>query len=208
MTFTLTPDSSSNLTKMSAPPPSIIILTVISIVITIPIIVLSVVNYGMLSIWLNSTVAVLVLLYHTMFLVVILIYRKSFSSASVDIALKQRTGGADDDESSEHFDKPSSKPPSIAFSNWNIAALVFLFAANLIAFSTMTNVTTLGSVLGTLPAERLGSHKWNIKIQMAQTIIHGCQLLIIGILLLISAWGRRCIILEEENRLQEAQYVV
>jgi hypothetical protein len=183
---------------MSAPPPSIIILTVISLLIAIPTIALSVVNFGTLSIWLNSTVAALVLLYHMVFLTVVSIYRKSFSSASVDTpVVGPHRERADLDESCDYFDRAPSKPQSIAFSKWSIAALVFLLAANLIAFSTMVNVTTLGAVRGTLPAERLGSHKWDIKIQIAQTAVLGCQLLAIGALPGISAWGRRCIILSE-----------
>jgi hypothetical protein len=172
-------------------------------------IALSVVNFGMLSIWLNSTVTILVILYHTVFLAVVVIYRKSFTSASADPpVVKQHKKGADSDESFDYFDRAPIKPLSIAFKKWNIAALFFLFATNLVAFGTMVNVTTLGAVSGTLPPERLGSHKWDITIQIAQTTVFGCQLLTIGVLLGISAWGRRCIILEEENRSQEAQYVV
>jgi hypothetical protein len=185
---------------MSAPPPSIIILAVISLLIAIPMIALSVVDLT----WLNSMVAALVLLYHIVFLTVVFIYRKNFSSPSVDTPVVGKYEGTAD-ENFDYFDRAPFKPPSIAFSYWSIAALFFLFALNFIAFSIMVNVAALGAVDSTLPSE---SHKWNIKIQMAQTTVVGCQLLTIGVLLGISGWGRRCIILEEENRLQEAEYVV
>jgi len=206
MAFSSTPDSksksaSSNLTnKMSAPPPSTIILAVISLLITIPMIALSVVD----STWLNSMVAALVLLYHIVFLTVVFIYRKNFSSPSVDTSVDGKHEGTED-ESFDYFDRAPFKPPSIAFSYWSIGALFFLFALNFIAFSIMVNDTALGAVDSTLPSK---SHKWNIEIQLAQTTVIGCQLLTIGVLLGVSGWGRRCIVLEKENRLQEAKYVV
>jgi len=191
---------------MSAPPLSVIILTIISLLIAIPMIALSVVNFGMLSIWLNSTVVILVLVYHLVFLTVILIHRKSFSSANTPIF--EQTDKVAEDEGLDYLDEmPCSKPPSIAFNKWNLVALIFLLIANLIAFSVMVNVTTLGAMRGTLPAERLGSHEWNIKIQVAQTAVLGCQLLTIGTLLGITAWGQRRIVLEEEDRSQE-QYII
>jgi hypothetical protein len=209
MAFTPNPDSkskspSSKLNnksyKMSAPPPSIIILAVISLLIAIPMIALSVVD----STWLNSMVAALVLLYHIVFLAVVFIHRKNFSSTSVDTSVVGKHEGTED-ESFDRFDRAQFKPPSIAFSYWSIAALFFLFALNLITFSIMVNGTALSAVDSTLPSE---SHKWNIKIQMAQTTVIGCQLLTIVVLLGISGWGRRCIILEKEHRLQEAEYVI
>jgi hypothetical protein len=72
----------------------------------------------------------------------------------------------------------------------------------------MVHVTTLGAERSTLPAERLGSHKWNFKIQIAQMVVLRRQLLSFGILLVISAWGWRCIIVEQEARSQEVQYTI
>jgi len=188
---------------MSAPPLSIIILTIISFLIAIPMIALSVVNFGMLSIWLNSTVAILVILYHLAFLIVVLVYRKNFSSTDI-VVVEQHT-----EEIFHDLDEiPFSKPPSIAYNKWSLVALVFLLVTNIIAFSIMVDVTTLGGMRGTLPAERLGSHKWNIKIQKAQTVVLGCQVLVIGAILGISAWGRRRIIMEEESKSGEIQYIV
>jgi hypothetical protein len=167
-------------------------------------IALSVVNFGMLSIWLNSTVAVLILLYHLVFLIVVFFYRKRFSSVSTDKSVVIFS----EDEIIAEWEKMPAKPRSIAFNKWSIMALVFLFIANMIAFTIMVDVTTLGAMRGTLPAERLDSHKWNIKIEIAQTTVLGCQLLTIGTLLAISAWGWRCIILDEENRSEELRYVI
>ena len=217
--FTSTSDSKSSVSpdpakKMSsAPPPlSVMILTIISLFITIPMIALSVVNFGMLSIWLNSTVAILIFIYHFGFLVVVFIYRKHFSTTADTIIIEQQDSVVVDDDSWVDLDQmhhhPPSKPPSIAFTNKSIMALIFLFVANTIAFCVMADVTTLGVQRGTLPAERLGSHPWNINIQMAQTAVLGCQLLTIGALLGITFCGRRRIVLEEENRSQEVRYIV
>jgi len=208
MTFISTSDDSktdsSNLIKMSAPPLSIIILTIISLLIAIPMMALSVVNNGMSSMsskLTNSTVAGLDFLYHIAFLIVVFIHRKNFSSA-----LEQHTEEA---ESFDYFDMAPFKPPSIAFSMWNIASLIFLFAANFIAFSVTVddaNVLLRAMMSGTLSVEPLGLREWNFEIQVSQTVIVGCQLVTIATILGISARGWRRIILEEENRLQEAQY--
>jgi hypothetical protein len=199
MTFISTSDSktdSSNLIKMSAPPPFIIILTIISLLLAIPMMALSVVNNGMSSMCsklTNSTVAGLDFLYHIVFLIVVFIHRKNFSSA-----LEQHTDGA---ESFDYFDMAPFKPPSIAFSMWNITCLIFLLAANFIAFSvTVDDANVLRRAMGGTLSE------WSFEIQVSQTVIVGCQLLTIATILGISARGWRRIILEEENRLQEAQY--
>jgi hypothetical protein len=166
-------------------------------------IALSAVNFGMLSIWLNSTVAILVIVYHLVFLIVVFIYRKSFSSEETLIVEQHGEDNFDDLD-----EMPFSKHSSIAYNKWSVIALVFLLIASIIAFSIMVDVTTLGALHGTLPAERLGSHKWNIKIQKAQTIVLGCQVLTIGALLGISAWGRRRIVTEQESRFGNVQYMV
>jgi len=191
-------------TKVSAPPVSVIILTIISFSVAIPMIALSIVNYGMLSIWLNSTVAVLTILYHLVFLTVVLIYRRRFSSADTPLVDHHVIEESFDDS----LDAIPSKPPSIAFNKWSLTVLTFLLLANLIAFGIMVDVTVLGAERSTLPAERLGSHKWDIKIQKAQTTVLGFQVLALGILLGISAWGRRCIVVEEESKSHEVQYMV
>jgi len=147
----------------------------------------------------NSTVAGLDFLYHIVFLIVVFFHRKNFSSA-----LEQHTEGS---ESFDYFDMASFKPPSIAFCKWNIASLIFLLAANFIAFSVSVDDTNiLRAMGGTLSVEPLGLQEWNFEIQVSQTVIVGCQLLTIATILGISARGRRRIILEEENRLQEAQH--
>jgi len=170
-------------------------------------IALSVVNFGMLSIWLNSTVAILDIIYHLVFIIVVIVYRKSFTSANT--LLFEQHDEALGYESFDDLDKmPLSKPPSIAYNNLSLIALVFLLVANTIAFCIMVDVTTLGAMRSTLPAERVGSHQWNIKIQMAQTAVLGSQVLALGALVGISAWGRRRIILEEESKSGEIQFVV
>lgn len=160
---------------------------------------LSVVDIGM---WSISTVAGLDILYHIAFLIVVFINRKNFSSAS-----EHHTEGAEE-KSSDYFDMAPLKPQSIAFSKWSITSLTFLLVANFIAFSVMVDdTTTLGAMGRTLPpVEPSGLQKWNFQIHVTQTVVLGCQLLTIATILGISAWGRRRIILEEEDRLQEAQY--
>jgi len=151
--------------------------------------------------WSYSTVAVFDLLYHIVSLIVVFIHRKNLSSAS-----EHHTAEGLEEKSSDYFDMAPLKPPSIAFSKWNILSLTFLLAVNFIAFSVMANETTILGVMGGKPLESLGLPKWDLKILVTLTVILGCELLTIATTLGISAWGRRRIILEEENRLQEAQY--
>jgi len=159
---------------------------------------LSIVDIGM---WPISTVAGLDLLYHIAFLVVVFINRKNFSSA-----FERHSEGAEE-KIFDYFDMAPLKPQSIAFSMWNITSLTFLLVANFIAFSVMVDDTSILDAMDrTLPVEPSGLQKWNFQIHATQTVVLGCQLLIIATALVISVWGRRRIILEEEDRLQEAQY--
>lgn len=161
----------------------------------------SVIDTGM---WSISTVAGLDILYHIAFLIVVFINRKNFSSA-----FERHTEGAEE-SGFDYFDMAPLKPQSIAFSKWNITSLTFLLVVNFIAFSTMVDdASILGTMGRTLPVEPSGLQKWKFpQIHVTQTlaVVLGCQLLIIATMLGISAWGRRRIILDEEDRLQEAQY--
>ena len=146
-------------------------------------------------------VASLDLLYHIVSLIAVFIHRKNISSA-----FEYHTQGAEDTKSSDYFDMAPLKPPSIAFSKWNVISLFFLLAVNFIAFSVMANDTTILGAAGGKPVRPLGLQKWNFKIQVTLTVLLGCQLITIATTLGISAWGRRRIIAEEKSRLQEAQY--
>jgi hypothetical protein len=165
MSFISTSDpksDSSNLIEMSAPPPSIIILTIISLLIAISMMAVSVANIGMSAMWSNSMVAGLDLLYHIVFLIVVFIHRKNYPFAS-----EHHTEGADD-KRFDYFDMAPLKPPSIAFSEWNITSLFFLLAVNFIAFSVMTNNTTILGAMGGRPVESLQERDFKIQVTLQQ----------------------------------------
>jgi len=172
-------------------PKSVIYLTAASMIICLPMFALSIVNFGMLSIWLNATVAFLVLIHHISFLAVTWITRKQNSAKEIAI----------DDDNSLHL----APEPSIAIHMANIAFLAFITITNIIAFSVMVDITTRGGLKSTLPVERIG-HKWNIKIQIGQTAVLGVELVVLSTILAICALGRRRFAIEQEEKDEELEY--
>jgi len=172
-------------------PKSIIYLTAASILVCLPMFALSIVNFGMLSIWLNATVAVLILIHHITFMAVAWVTKKQIPS-------KEIVGEEDD---SLHL----APEPSIVIHAANIYSLSFLAIINAIALSIMVDITTRGGINSTLPIERIG-HKWNIKIQIGQTAVLGVELALLATILAISALGRRRFAIEQEERDEELEY--
>jgi len=178
-------------------PKSVYCLIVISMVICLPMIALSVVNYGLLSIWLNAAIAVFILLHNATFLGVAWWTKKHSSGTKAAISIND---DLDDDG------PLTMAEPAVAFHMGNIAPLIFLCIINVTAFAIMVDITTRGALSSTLPAERIGSHKWNIKVQIAQTTVLGVELLVQLIMLTVCALGWRRLREEEENAMEEYEY--
>jgi len=159
-------------------------------------IALSIVNFGMLSIWLNATVAFVILIHHFSFLAVSWISRTH--ARSVNIA------EIEDDESTL-LNVESLEPP-MPCGLFNIIATSFLCCITTIAFSVMVDITSRGAIKSTLPAERVGSHKWNIKVQIAQTTVLGTELVTLLAILVICALGRMRFSEAKEKREAELEY--
>jgi hypothetical protein len=159
-------------------------------------IALSIVNFGMLSIWLNATVAFVILIHHFSFLAVTWISRKHTSSAKIAMI--------EDDELTP-LNLENLEPP-MPCSLINIIATSFLCIITTIAFSIMVDITSRGAMKSTLPAERIGSHKWNIKVQIAQTTVLGTELVTLIAVLVICALGRMRFCEEKEKREAELEY--
>lgn len=177
-------------------PKSVISLTAASMVICLPMIALSVVNFGMLSIWLNATVAVLILVHHVTFFAVIWATRKKDTTKIIAVE--------EDANDSEYLHV--AEEPSIALHMGNIASLGFLAIINAIAFSIMVDITKTGAIGSTLPVERIGSHKWNIKVEIGQTAVLGVELVMLSTILSICALRRRRFNIEQEEKLEEFDY--
>lgn len=168
----------------------------ISIVMCVPMIALSVVNYGLLSIWLNAFVAVLILVHNFSFLGAACWTKKYSNGKKAPISIND----VDDDV------PLSMSEPAVAFHMGNIAPLIFLIIINAVAFGIMVDITTRGALKSTLPAERIGSHKWNIKVQIAQTTVLGVELLTQLITLTVCALGWLRLREEEEMAQEEFEY--
>jgi len=161
-------------------------------------IALSIVNFGMLSIWLNATVAFVILIHHFSFLAATWISRKHANSAQI-VAFE------DDEFQLDPLTLEDLEPP-MPCSLLNVIATTFLCIITTIAFSIMVDITTRGAIRGTLPAERVGSHKWNIKVQIAQTTVLGTELVTLLAVLAICALGRFRFAEAKEKREAELEY--
>lgn len=175
-------------------PKSVICLTALSMIICLPMISLSMVNFGMLSIWLNSAVAILVLVHHITFFVVAWYARKKNATKMI----------ASEDEANNPLHLAEER--SVAFHTGNVASLLFLVIINALAFCVMVDITTRGAMKSTLPAERIGSHKWNIKVEIGQTSVLGVELVMLSTIFIICALGRRRYNMAEEEKLEEMDY--
>jgi hypothetical protein len=177
-------------------PKPVLYLTGVSMIFCIPMIALTIVNFGMLSIWLNATVAFVILLHHFSFMAVTWISRKHASYANI-VAIE--------DDEMPPLALEDLEPP-MPCSLLNIIATTFLCIITTIAFSIMVDITTRGGIKSTLPAERIGSHKWNIKIQIAQTTVLGTELVTLLAVLAICAVGRNRFCEAKEKREAVLEY--
>ena len=177
-------------------PRSIIALTAFSGIVCLPMIALSAVNYGALSIWLNALIAFLIIVHHLSFSIIAWTRRKHLAQVNKAIMLI-----APVDEVSAIL-----APHPIAYDLWNILSLGFLFIINSISFGIMVDITTNGPIKSTLPAERVGSHKWNLKIQYGQVAVLAVELVLLGAMIFICWFGRARVIEAQDNLQEEIDY--
>jgi hypothetical protein len=188
---------------MSKPfvPNSVLVMTLVSAVVCIPIIILSRINFGLLSIWLNAAVAALILAHHFFFVLISWIdhkypHLKIISRSSPEKTTPGKLFTHEDENDGEDELLPV---PEIAYSIFNVAAVAFIFIVNAVAFCIMVDITSRGAMSSTLPAERIGSHKWNIKIQIGQTTVLGLELLVLTVMLFTCILGWRRYVEDKER---------
>ncbi|KAF8159208.1 hypothetical protein B0H34DRAFT_747736 [Crassisporium funariophilum] len=192
--------------KTAPLPNSIVFLAVASMLICVPMIALSVVNYGMLSIWLNSSVAVLALTFHMAFIIVALVQRRRNLRFTNEALLDPQSNSERQGHSMKGEDDAEKTAPTVAYSKWAVVGFALVFIMNLVALGVMIDITTRGAIGSTLPSEREGSAPWNIKVQIAQTSVLGAEFITLGITLIICALGRRRVMLEEEDKQAALDY--
>jgi len=190
---------------MSKPfvPISVLVITLVSAVVCIPIIILSRINFGLLSIWLNAAVAALILSHHFFLILVSWIHHKYPHLKIISISNSEKTtpGTLFTPEDESDGEDELLPVPEIAYSIFNVGAVAFIFIVNAVAFCIMVDITSRGAMSSTLPAERIGSHKWNIKIQIGQTTVLGIELLVLTVVLFtcILGWRRH---VDETERIE------
>jgi len=178
-------------------------MTLVSAVVCIPIIILSRINFGLLSIWLNAAVAALILSHHFFLILVSWIHHKYPHLKIISISNSEKTtpGTLFTPEDESDGEDELLPVPEIAYSIFNVGAVAFIFIVNAVAFCIMVDITSRGAMSSTLPAERIGSHKWNIKIQIGQTTVLGIELLVLTVVLFtcILGWRRH---VDETERIE------
>lgn len=194
-------------------PAPLLVLTLISLITCIPLVVLSTLNYGVLSLWLNASVAGLAFVFH-----ITIIY----------LSWRRRTGGFYASSSSpppsrsgsltakvpftltlptilvaKHHVEPTR--PSVAYSVPSLICLAILCTISTIAFGSTVSLTLHG-VQSLLPAERVSIQPWNKKVQIAQSVVIGTQSLLLGIIFLICFLGKRKVHKGRRERKEEVIY--
>jgi len=195
-------------------PAALLSLTLVSLITCVPLIILSTFNYGVLSLWLNASVAALVIVFH-----VTIIY----------LSWRKRTGGYYASSSSS---SPPSRSgsltakvpftltlptilvaktpvettrPSLAYSVPSLVCLAILCTMSTIAFGSIVSLTLHG-VQSLLPAERVSIRPWNKKVQIAQSVVLGAQTLLLSIIFLMCLLGRRKVHRGRRESQEEAIY--
>ncbi|KAH9479157.1 hypothetical protein JR316_0007743 [Psilocybe cubensis] len=194
-------------------PAYILYITLLTMVICIPMLALSVVNFGLLSIWLNAAVGALILIHHTSYLFITWAHSNRPSSKPTDFLIDPEAEADSksseslsptlDEKSAWEDDTEPDYAMPLPFQPLNIASLAFLSIITSMAFSVMVDITSRGAMKSTLPAERVGSHKWNIKIEIGQTAVLGCAMIALGLNLAVCLLGRRRVV--EANEEKEAR---
>lgn len=181
-------------------------LTISALVVSIPIIVLSIFNFGLSSRWFNGGASIVTLV---------------FCLIVLGIKIWERMRAGPEESTNANAPLPSPKTPktpktptsalwkasgSLPVSQSLPVVCLFLLLAllHLIAFILMVSITIEGAVRSTLPAERDPSvtYPWNIKVQIGQTACIGVQTLIL-IACFGTGYAGRSRVTEAENELRD-----
>lgn len=206
-------------------PMSFVYLTFLAMLISIPVGVLSIFNYGLICRAFNGAIAIITFVFGIVFLVFWLRERRQKTPESreevPDITLTLPSGSQGLDL--QDMLKEGSEPPTAASLfgspfepiNFPIANTMYtLFVAlgisvtYIVGFAIMTDITIRGGVNSTLPAERdpKMTYPWNINIQIAQTATMGLQMLVTLAIVSSSFLGRVRVVQEEKDSREEVEY--
>jgi hypothetical protein len=202
-------------------------LTFLAMLVSIPVGILSIFNYGLICRAFNGAIAIITFVFGIIFLAFWVRERRQKTPQSsrdevpdITITLPSGSEGLD---LQDMLKEPRSPPPSaslfgspfqpidfpIANNMYTLFIALGISMAYIVGFAIMTDITIRGGVNSTLPAERdpKMTYPWNIKIQIAQTATMGVQMLVTLAIVLSSFLGRVAVVQEEKDLREEVEYV-
>jgi len=196
-------------------PTPLLAFILLSVITCVPLLVLSTLNYGILSLWLNASVAVLTLAFHITILYLSWQRRTAgFYASSTSSPPPSRSGSL-----SSKVPFPLTIPtiiaarnpvieitrPSAAYAIASLTCLSILCTISVIAFGSTVSLTLQG-LQSLLPTERVSVRPWNKQVQIAQSVVLGVHSLLLSVMFLICLLGRRKVHSARRERKDEVIY--
>ncbi|KAH6915610.1 hypothetical protein BKA70DRAFT_465174 [Coprinopsis sp. MPI-PUGE-AT-0042] len=208
---------------------SFVCLTILAMLISIPVGVLSIFNFGLICRSYNGAIAIITFVFGTVFILFWVQERRQKGPASTDgvpditVTLASSSSRSDTGLNLQDMLKGTSDPSNAAALfgaafepiNFPVANTMYtlfislgISVAYIVGFAIMTDITIRGGVNSTLPAERdpKMTYPWNINIQIAQTATMGLQMVVTLAIVLSSFMGRVRVVEEEKELREEVEY--
>lgn len=200
---------------------SFLCLTVLAMLVSIPVGVLSIFNFGLICRAYNGAIAIITFVVGAVFILFwVRERRQNAKPAQPEVRIVFPTVGVDLQEMlKESLDTPNTAAAlfGAAFEPINFPAASTMYTlfialgisvAYIVGFAIMTDITMRGGVNSTLPAERNPkmTYPWNINIQIAQTATMGLEMLVTLAIVLSAFMGRVRVVQEEKEAREEVEY--
>jgi len=194
------------------PIPSVLLtFTLLSLLMCIPLLTFSALNFGLLCIWFNAGSAFGALTFYSTLL--ILICRRRIPGIIPSASLTRSESNSKGASASRlrplviTSTLPSPKASSVAYSGISLMILTFLWTLNTLALVITLDVS-IGGAKSILPSERAKgmTRPWNINVQITQCSLLGVQTLLMGVVLALCSIGRSRIREEENGQREMMEY--
>lgn len=201
---------------------SFLCLTILAMLVSIPVGVLSIFNFGLICRAYNGAIAIITFVFGALF---ILFYfherRQNAKPNEPEIRVIFPAAGTVDLQEmlKEMPETPNTtaalfgavfEPINFPAANTMYTLFIALgvCVAYIVGFAIMTDITIRGGVNSTLEVERdpKMTYPWNIKIQIAQTATMGLEMLVTHAIVLSSFMGRVRVVNEEKEAREEVEY--
>jgi len=208
---------------------SFLCLTILAMLVSIPVGVLSIFNFGLICRAYNGAIAIITIVFGAVFILFWVRERRQNSKptentvpevrivfptvgAAVDLQdmLKESPTTADFPNTAAALFGAKFEPINFPIANtmYTLFIALGISVAYIVGFAIMTDITIRGGVNSTLPAERDSkmTYPWNINIQIGQTATMGLQMLVTLAIVFSSFLGRVRVVEEEKESREEVEY--